>query len=392
MMSGWIRMPCPRGAIGDGDQKSAVRVEDFQMAKAKHGDGQQDYPSEIAKSGKSIYDPLEGRDARLWIPTDVLERLLHEGMRGLCLAGLPLRTRSKVVKEHVCRALGYRVPTSFRKTQPRFPGQQLDTYVQKSNNLQVWNEEIDQTRRYAVIRVDTSDCIVAVRVIDGVALAALDTTGTLTQKFQARCVVGAEDAELITAEDTDNLRPLLMLGATTVGFKDPAAVPCLGELLPIKVLYQRLKGIIGQSVEDAGSDQERLRGAALHRLVCKTLRYRVYRDGGQFPDVSHQLLEVKLQTSPTIDLGMISPDSDAPLAMPRIERHQIRHCDVRYAICFGRTDGRKVTITHLILASGRDFFLRFPQFQGKVVNRKLQIPLPRGFFGVESEDSPDLTV
>jgi hypothetical protein len=362
------------------------------MAKAKRGDDHRDYPAEIAKSGRTIYDTLQGEDARLRIPTDILEQLLHDGMRGLCLEGLPLRTRSKVVKEHLCRALGYPVPVSFKKTQPRFPGQQLDTYVQKSNNLQVWNEEIDPARRYAIIRVDANDRVAAVRVIDGVALAALDTTGTLTQKFQARCVVGAERSELITAVDTDNLRPLLKLDAGVARFEDPSALPSLGEVLPIKELFQRLQGIIGQTVDDAGSDQERLRGAALHQLVCKTLRYRIYRDGGQFPDIAHQLLEVKLQTSPTIDLGLVSPDSRAPLAMLRIERHQVLHCDVRYAICVGRTDGRKVTITHLILAAGKDFFLRFPQFQGRVVNRKLQIPLPRGFFGVESEDSPDMTV
>jgi hypothetical protein len=362
------------------------------MAKASNNSGSNGYPVEITKSGKSIYDPLEGKESRLFIPTEQLERILHEKLRGLSLSGLPLRTRSKVVKEHVCRALGYPVPTTFKKTQPRFPGQQLDTYVQKSDNLQVWNEEIDLGRRYAIIRVNVDDCVSAVRVIDGATLAILDTTGTLTQKFQARCAVGTERTELVTEVDTEVVRHLLRQSEAERDFEDPAALPRGGDLLPIQELFRRLSTIVGQAVEDAGSDQERLRGAALHRLVCKSLRYRIYRDGGQFPDVCHQLLEVKLQTSPTIDLGMISPDSEDPIALPPIERHRVRHCDVRYAICFGRTDGKHVTITHLIVAVGRDFFSRFPQFQGKVVNRKLQIPLPRSFFVAEPEDSPDLTV
>jgi hypothetical protein len=32
------------------------------------------------------------------------------------------------------------------------------------------------------------------------------------------------------------------------------------------------------------------------------------------------------------------------------------------------------------LTTGESFFTRFTQFQGKVLNKKLQIPLPRDFF------------
>lgn len=94
----------------------------------------------------------------------------------------------------------------------------------------------------------------------------------------------------------------------------------------------------------------------------------------------HQLLEVKLQTSPTIDLGLVTPDSQDPLDVPKIGGQQIRHCDVRYAIFYAETDGKYVTLTNLYLTTGEAFFSRFPQFQGKVLNKKLQIPLPRDFF------------
>jgi hypothetical protein len=53
----------------------------------------------IAKSGLSIYDPVEIGDPELWIPSPELEVILDEALRGTSLAGLPLRTRSKVVKE-----------------------------------------------------------------------------------------------------------------------------------------------------------------------------------------------------------------------------------------------------------------------------------------------------
>lgn len=127
-------------------------------------------------------------------------------------------------------------------------------------------------------------------------------------------------------------------------------------------------------------DQERLRGAALHRLVCATLGYRSYHDDGRFPDVRHQLLEVKLQTSPAIDLGLVRPDSIEVLDVPMLEGQQLRHCDVRYAIFYGDYSIGMVQLTHLLVVTGEGFFARFAQFQGKVLNRKLQIPLPTEFF------------
>jgi len=96
--------------------------------------------------------------------------------------------------------------------------------------------------------------------------------------------------------------------------------------------------------------------------------------------VRNQLLEVKLQTSPTIDLGLVRPASEEPLDVPKIGLTQVRHCDVRYAIFYARTDGAEVTLTHVYLTTGAAFFTRFPQFQGKVLNKKLQIPLPSDFF------------
>lgn len=338
------------------------------------------YVAAIRQSGLSIYDPIEIGDTELWIPTPELESLLNEGLRGVSLAGLPLRTRSKAVKEHVCRALGYPVPSSFRKTQPRFPGQLFDTYVQKSNNLQVWNEELAPTRRYVIVRLSANDMIMKVKVVTGDTLAMLDTTETLTRKYQAQLIPGEATAELVTEEDTDVLRPFVQAGVDLSAVESPVNHPVAGQLLPICEIFERLHGLVGASFAQRGYDQERNRGAQLHRMVCQRLGYRDYRDDGQFPDVRHQLLEVKLQTSPTIDLGLVCPDSTEALDVPKIEGRQVRHCDARYALFYAETDSENVTITHVLLTTGERFFSRFPQFQGKVLNRKLQIPLPGNFF------------
>lgn len=337
------------------------------------------YTRKIRASGLSIYDPITIGDRDLWIPTPELQALLNKSLPGISLAGLPIRTRSKVVKQHVCRALGYPVPKSFRKTNPRFPGQAFDTYTQKSNNLQIWNQEISPTRRYVLIRVSTEDIITSVRVVTGDALSELDTTGTLTQKYQARCFPGQQSTELVTPTDTSRLLSHVSLLQRHLG--SPVAHPESGKLLPVSEIHRRLSKLVGHSFPDVGYDQERNRGAALHRLVCAALGYANYQDDGQFPDVRNQLVEVKLQTSPTIDLGLVRPNDTSPLDVPMLGGDQVRHCDVRYVVFLATTTGRTVTLTKLVVTTGESFFKRFPQFRGKVLNAKLQIPLPSDFFG-----------
>ena len=333
----------------------------------------------LSRSGLTIYDPIEVGHPNLWIPAPDLEALLDAGLRGMSLTGLPLRTRSKVVKEKVCRVLGYTEPPSFRRTQPRFPGQMFDTYIQKSNNLQIWNEELAPSRRYVLIRVDKDDRITRVKVVTGDALAKLDTTGTLTQKYQARCIPREAASELVVESDTARLLPYLSVDVDLESIA-PIQNPHDGQLLPIRLVYERLGLLLGRTIPSFRSDQERSRGTALHRLVCEALGYGAYQDDGQFPDIRHQLLEVKFQTSPTIDLGLVTPASTEPLDIPQINDQVIRHCDVRYAVFYADTDNVEVALTHLFVTTGEAFLSRFPQFRGKVLNRKLQIPLPRDFF------------
>jgi hypothetical protein len=339
------------------------------------------YVREIRKRGLSIYDPIVVGDPDLWIPDRELEELLDDGLRGKSLQGLPIRTRSKVVKGLVCKILGHPTPAVFRKTKPRFPGQNFDTYVQKSDNFQVWNEELSPTRRYALIRVSSDDVITRVRVVDGETLALLDTTGTLTQKYQA-AIVAPEGApgELIANRDTENLLPLLVKSnPRVITDANPTDHPAAGKLLPIGRLYERLARLVGRQIIDAGRDQERNRGGTLHRLVCQELGYTKYADDGRFPDVRNQLLEIKLQTSRTIDLGLVSPDDKTPLDTPMLMGRQIRHCDVRYGVFYGTSDGALVSISRFYLTTGEAFFTKFRRFEGKILNKKLQIPLPDGF-------------
>jgi len=322
----------------------------------------------------------------LWIPSAELETLLKKGLLGWSLDGLPIRTRSKVVKTGICETLGYPIPKSFRRVQPRFLGQLFDVYVQKSNNLQIWNEGLSASRRYVLIGVSADDLITDIRVVTGETLAFLDTTGTLTQKYQARFIKSENPLELVASIDTKNLTPLLSTDSKIkLADNSPTEYPLSNNILPIAEVFARLSVLVGKVFVDAGIDQERNRGAELHRLVCKSLGFKDYLDDGRFPDIQQQLIEVKLQTSPTIDLGVVLPTSTEPLDLSQIKGHQIRHCDVRYAVFGAETNGKLVTINKLVLTTGESFFKRFQQFQGNVLNRKLQIRLPGDFFGTKAK-------
>ena len=337
-----------------------------------------DYVSAISESGKSIYDGIPLYDPSLWIPLRDLESILSRALVGQSLAGLPLRTRSRAVREQVCLALGYPVPDHFRRTRPRFPGQRFDVYVQKSRNLQIWNEPLAADRRYVLIRVAADDRITAIRVVTGIELAKLDTTGTLTKKYQAKGV--ATQCELVSELDTEHLLPCINDAVDLSQISSPSGPPRAQQLLSIQSIYNRLGRLIETEFPDAGADADRDRGARLHALVCRCLGYATYHDNGQYPDVRHQLLEVKLQTSTTIDLGLVRPDDQGTFDLPWVAGRRIKHADVRYAVFFAESNGKVVWLKHVVVSTGEDFLQRFPAFQGKVVHQKNQIRLPLGFF------------
>ena len=222
--------------------------------------------------------------------------------------------------------------------------------------------------------------VIQVKVVTGDILARLDKTGTLTRKYQARITPGLSALELVTPRDTDRLQAAASQVVDSKHYVSAGGYPRAGELLTIAHIFRSLSALVGGCFADVGHDQERNRSAILHKLVCRELGYVRCPDDGQFPDLRHQLLEIKLQTAATIDLGLVCPDSKDVLDVPKVAGQRVRQCDVRYAIFYAIRDGSEVTLTHLVMTTGESFFTRFPPMRGRVVNRKLQIPLPTDFF------------
>jgi hypothetical protein len=339
----------------------------------------------IASAGATIYDSLEDRP-ELIFSLSLLESHLRGELIGIRVPG-EIRTRSKLAKRLVASALGYPVPASFQRTQPRFPGQNLDVHVQKANNLQIWNEELDPDRRHAILRVDDNAVITAVRVVDGETLARLDTTGTLTQKYQASRLGGHTGTKLVSTVDTERFQRLLTpvneLPREALADLDPLHPPERAKVLAIQPLFVVLQALPGRRLARAEL-QERNRGAALQRTVCDVLGLSHYADHGQFPDIPCQALEVKAQSSPTIDLGLVTPDStDEARGLAGL-----RHCDVRYCVAELEPRDGEFEVTAVVVSAGEDFFREFRAFEGLRQNRKLQMHLPPDFF-VQSEPLPD---
>lgn len=344
---------------------------------------------QIIKENIGIYDDVEIGDNDFWYSSNELEFLLSRDLIGLNVE-YPLRTRSKIVKEKICESLGFLVPKSFKKTQPRFPSQNFDVYTQQSNNLQIWNEEVEPARRYVLIQISDKHIIESVKVVNGSTISDLDTTGKLTQKYQASFPKKHDGgAKLLNATDSFEIPSVKNDFIKTFSGYSPSDFPQEKTLLPISVLHQRLQSLIGSRILYLGPLQERNRGGELHKLVCKSLGYEIFKDDGQFPDIKHQLLEIKLQTSPTVDLGLILPGSDLSLDMPKFNGSNLKMKDVRYAIFYGflipvmhDTEPLEhlIEITDIYLVNGENFFTHFKKFEGNEINAKLQIPLPNDFW------------
>ena len=130
--------------------------------------------------------------------------------------------------------------------------------------------------------------------------------------------------------------------------------------------------LIGQKLESAATKN---RGQALERKVLELLGYTTNESEllfGAFPDIRNQLLEVKVQDSPTVDLGKYSPEIEE-IVIPNLK---ISTHDIRYLIAL--TNQETEIIEGIILAPGEKLGEVFSYVSDQ--SYKCQKSIPMKFF------------
>lgn len=128
-------------------------------------------------------------------------------------------------------------------------------------------------------------------------------------------------------------------------------------LLALEELATLLKPLMGMDApRDHGNRilEVRPKGHWFEFEVSKRLGYHYPPGSGLFPDIRHQLLEVKHHTgkSVTIDFGRHHPGSqDVPDARWN-EKAQVRICDIRYLIALAPPP--KFQVATMVLATGAE--------------------------------------
>lgn len=149
--------------------------------------------------------------------------------------------------------------------------------------------------------------------------------------------------------------------------------PDLKDLFSIALLKKRVaEQLIGKRLHAAATKN---RGQALERMTLELLGYKFEENEllyGGFPDIKNQLLEVKVQDSPTVDLGKFSPENEEMV----IEGRNLTTFDVRYLIAL--TNPKTEIIEGVILSPGEKLGEVFSYVSDK--SYKCQRSIPMAFF------------
>lgn len=133
------------------------------------------------------------------------------------------------------------------------------------------------------------------------------------------------------------------------------------------------KKLIGKKLE---SKSTKNRGQALERMVLELLGYEMSDSEslvGGYPDIPNQLLEVKVQDSPTVDLGKFTPEKEEIVN----RENSLTTFDVRYLIAL--TDFKTVIIEGIILTPGGKLGEMFTYVSDVSYKCQRAIPIPVPF-------------
>ncbi|MDC7291401.1 nuclease [Blautia schinkii] len=288
----------------------------------------------------------------------------------------------------------YEIVPPRQKGVPAFLREYIDTYIVTTGNLynlQVWNRnpnsasvQVDLKNgenllasdvRFVLGKINADKCIESIVIM---------TPDYIERKFgkfgrptvkQQLIISNKRRTDIINDGGmviTDSSLPeeLLAQDDTSIGqnvsIKDEP-----DKVLPIKVIDERISDkLIGEKLNIALSTKQR--GQQLERMVAHELGYKNMQGGleGGYPDIRNQMLEVKVQDSPTIDLGKFSPQFEEPINAVFTTR------TIRYLIAL--TNSMNGEIDGLILCPGGELGKHFTYVADK--SFKCQRSIPMSFF------------
>ncbi len=295
-----------------------------------------------------------------------------------------------------CPADQYRIMQ--KKGVPKNLREYLDTYLVTSGdsyNLQVWNRNpaadsvqvefgIGEPLRAADVRLVLVRVDVEVQVIRSIAILSpsyivkrFGPFGKPTIKHQliitpkARAYVLAKNPPLVYYPDHVQMNGWTARKPSLKGMSicDP---PKAGRLWSLSTIRKFASArLLGTMIPRAGTKN---RGQWLEVFVARELGYKIKADDlvGGYPDIRNQLLEVKVQDAPTVDLGQYSPqfEEGVPLCP------EATTVAVRYLIAL--TDARSGKVVGAIVCPGEKLGLHCAYVSD--TSFKCQRSIPMSFF------------
>lgn len=282
---------------------------------------------------------------------------------------------------------------------PKITREFIDTYIVTSGNsynLQVWNrlpasnsllikydsgESLKCTdARFVFVRIDLAKSTIASIIIltPKYIEQHFGIFGKPTIKHQLlisskvrrslyECedkVLSFPDSKKLSYSIIHNYLPPSSSMMDEPNFKELYSIALLKKMVADKLIGKKL-----------GTAATKNRGQALERMVLELLGYTIKENEllhGAFPDIRNQLLEVKVQDSPTVDLGKFSPEKEEFV----IEEKNITTFDVRYLIAL--TNPKTEIIEGIILTAGERLGDIFSYVSSQ--SYKCQRTIPMSFF------------
>lgn len=336
-------------------------------------------------------------------PEELVERLKPLIGQKIAMTGKSRTDGSnfrKIITNHLLAAYmpeaaqEYEIVPPKQKGVPAFLREYIDTYIVttgSSYNLQVWNRnpnsasvQVDLKNGETLLASDVRFVLGKINVNNCIESIIIMTPNYIENRFgkfgkptvKQQLIISNKRREDIIRRggmviaDTNVPEDLLSCNDETIN-ADVSIKDEPERVLPIETIDERITDkLVGEKLDISLSTKQR--GQQLERMVAYQLGYRNMQgelEGG-YPDIRNQMLEVKVQDSPTIDLGKYSPQFEEQINDNFTTR------TIRYLIAL--TNAMDGAIDGLILCPGEELGRNFTYVAEK--SFKCQRSISMSFF------------